>query len=99
MSTIIANKMDEKACLEFLTKYGKGELTNSILKYINDDSDDLFTKYDNWLEWKNKNNINFGGEKKHINSSYGSKTFHIYEWGEVDSWSEIFEYIYLANQD
>lgn len=100
MKLLIAEKLDENACLDFLSKYGKGNLTNSILKYINeDDGLTLLDKYLKWVEWKDTNRINFGGEIKPIKSaSFGEKTFFIYDWGKVQAWSELFEYLYLSQK-
>ena len=72
---------------------------NSILKYINeDDGLSLSDKFNNWVDWKEKNRINFGGNSEHIKSTYGEKTFFKYDWGKVQTWSEIFEYLYLSQK-
>lgn len=99
MSYLINNKIDEDACLLFLSKYGRGELTDSVLKFINDNDglplDEIYSK---WVKWKDTNRINFGGRAEHIKSSFGEKTFFKYDWGEVQTWSEIFEYLYISQK-
>jgi len=92
--------VNEDACIEFLCKYGKGELTDSINRFCIGDVD-LLTKYNNWLEWKNTNNINFGGRPEHIISKLFdvNETIFIYEWGDLEGWPELFTYLYNLSKN
>jgi len=87
----------EEGCIEFLQKYGKGQLSESIKVFSLGDGD-LMSKYQKWIEWKDKTKPNFGGTPEHLLS----KMFNIdevvinYDWGKLDkySWFEIFQYLH-----
>jgi len=94
MKLHIVNNIDESACLEFLCKYGKGELTDSMNRFIDQSDGNLHTKYEMWIKWINQNDINFGGTVKNYNTILGHKTIIEYEWGTLGSWAELFDYLY-----
>ena len=90
-------EINEDACILFLCKYGKGELTYSIKRFINGVGKSLLDKYQDWIKWKNTNQINFGGVRNHIVSERFKidEVIFEYEWGEVKGgWCEIFQYIW-----
>jgi hypothetical protein len=94
MTTLIKSEINSDACLDFLVKYGNNGLSESMMKYINMDIDDLHQKFTMWVKWKNKNKINFGGEKVEIDSPIGIYTKYEYEWNGVSGWAELFQYLY-----
>jgi len=87
--------IDEDACMEFLMKYGKNQLLDSI-KIFSVGDDDIDTKYKNWLNWKKTNDIGFGGERSHILiEKYDiDEVIYNYNWGKLGGWFELFIYVH-----
>lgn len=89
--------INEDACILFLCKYGKGEMTDSIKRFCHVVGNSLLDKFKKWIDWKNTNHINFGGVRNHLVSKIFNidEVIFIYEWGEVKGfWSEIFQFIW-----
>ncbi|MEI6754067.1 MAG: WG repeat-containing protein [Paludibacter sp.] len=89
--------INEDACILFLQKYGKGELTDSMRKFANSEGNTINDKYKNWLKWSKVNNKNFGGNAIHLKSKMFDidETIYEYEWDGIEGgWLEIFQYIY-----
>lgn len=89
--------INEDACILFLQKYGKGELTDSMRKFANSQGDTINDKYNNWIKWRNANNKNFGGKAIPLKSKMFDidETIFEYEWDGIEGgWLEIFQYIH-----
>jgi hypothetical protein len=99
--TPIYYNINEENCINFLCKYGKGELTNSIKRFCDLEGNyTLLERYQKWINWKNLNQIGFGGVREHLiceRFNIDSVIFH-YDWCNVEGqWSEIFQYVYNIN--
>jgi len=88
---------NEDACILFLQKYGKGELTDSMRRFINSPGDSLDEKYNSWISWSKANNKNYGGKVVRIKTKLMDidETIIEYEWdGIKGGWPEIFQFVY-----
>lgn len=88
----------EDACIEFLRKYGKYQLMESMKIFSLGDETDVRTKFDNWLKWKEKTKANFGGTPQHLKSDMFNidEIVYNYEWGELGqyNWYGLFQYVH-----
>jgi hypothetical protein len=73
----------------FLKKYPQVE--KSMKPFV---SARIMQGYRKWLNWKNKNEDKLGGTPKHMSSpSFGEKTFYNHDFGNIQGWAAIFQYI------
>lgn len=91
-------KINEDGCIEFLRKYGKGQLSESLKIFSLGEGDDIQEKYEKWIKWKNDTKPNFGGTPQHLVSTmFGiDEVVYNYEWGTLGmyNWIELFQYVH-----
>jgi hypothetical protein len=81
-------KVNEKACIEFLTKY---PLVSVLISNAN--GKNLLVAYNKFLKFKDMNESKLGGRAETISSpTFGTKTFYKYEWGACSGWAEVFQF-------
>lgn len=89
--------VNEDACIRFLQKYGKGELTESMRRFANGEGETIKDKYRNWLKWSKANKKPFS-TKDNSTDNVVSNTENImpeYNWEGIEGgWYEIFIYLY-----
>ena len=85
-------KVNEKACIEFLTKY---PLVSNLIANAN--GGNLLAAYNKFLKFKDMNESKLGGRPETISSpTFGTKTFYKYEWGACSGWAEVFQFCKLG---
>lgn len=92
MKNQLVYKVNEKACIEFLTKY---PLVSNLIANAN--GKDLMSAYRKFLQYKDMNESKLGGRPECIGSvSFGTKTFYKYDWGACSGWAEVFQFCKLG---
>lgn len=82
-------KVKPKEIEAFLKKYPQVE--KSMKPFV---SARIMQGYRKWINWKNKNEDKLGGTPKHVSSpSFGEKTFYKHDFGNIQGWAAIFQYI------
>jgi hypothetical protein len=82
-------KVKPKEIEAFLKKYPQVE--KSMKPFV---SARIMQGYRKWLNWKHKNEDKLGGTPKHMSSpSFGEKTFYNHDFGNIQGWASIFQYI------
>lgn len=97
MKTKLVDTINEDACIEFLRKYGKGQLSESM-KIFSLGEDNISDKFNKWFFWKCETKQSFNGTPKRM---YDEKycideIVFTYDWGKLkeNNWREIFQYIH-----